>query len=247
MIRAYHRPQTLEEALQWLQNPNAFPLGGGTVLSQQKEGEIIAVDLQALGLDRIERRGNSLEIGARVTLQQLLEWEELPSDLQMALSLEAPLNVRNMATVAGTIVSCDGISPFVTGLLALDARLVRYEGTESQETPIGDFLPFRPRGLITAVRLPVGDVQFAFEYVARTPLDLPIVCAALTRWPSGRTRLALGGWGDHPRLAMDGPESSGLEIAARNAFYEAADTRASAEYRREMAAVLARRALAKLE
>lgn len=247
MIREYHRPQTLEEALQWLQHPNAFPLGGGTVLSQQKEGEIIAVDLQALGLDRIEPRGNFLEIGARVTLQQLLEWGELPPDLQVALSLEAPLNVRNMATVAGTIVSCDGVSPFVTALLALDARLIRYEGVEAQETLLGDFLPFRPRGLITAVRLPLGSVRFAFEYVARTPLDVPIVCAALTRWPSGCTRLALGGWGDHPRLAMDGPEAVGVEIAARNAFYDAADARASAEYRREMAAVLARRALAKLE
>jgi CO/xanthine dehydrogenase FAD-binding subunit len=45
---------------------------------------------------------------------------------------------------------------------------------------------------------------------------------------------------------MDGPEAEGLEIAARNAFYEAGDERASAEYRREIAAVLARRALEKV-
>jgi CO/xanthine dehydrogenase FAD-binding subunit len=245
MIREYHRPKTLEEALKLLQHPEAVPLGGGSWLSQQKEREVIAVDLQALGLNTIERRGPFIEIGAQVTLQQWLESEDCPEDMRRAISLEAPLNLRHTATVAGTIVTCDGSSPFVTALLALDARLVRYEDGKQQETFLGDFLPFRPHGLITTVRIP-AQVKFAFEYVARTPLDVPIVCAALTRWPSGRTRLTLGGWGEHPRLAMDGPEAEGLEIAARNAFYEAGDERASAEYRREIAAVLARRALEKV-
>jgi CO/xanthine dehydrogenase FAD-binding subunit len=245
MIREYHRPKTVEEALKLLQHPEAVPLGGGSWLSQQKEREVIAVDLQALGLNTIERRGPFIEIGAQVTLQQWLESEDCPKDMRQAISLEAPLNLRHTATVAGTIVTCDGSSPFVTALLALDARLVRYEDGKQQETFLGDFLPFRPRGLITTVRIP-AQVKFAFEYVARTPLDVPIVCAALTRWPSGRTRLTLGGWGEHPRLAMDGPEAEGLEIAARNAFYEAGDERASAEYRREIATVLARRALEKV-
>ncbi len=246
MIREYHRPKTLEEALELLQHPDAVPLAGGSWLSQQKERDVIAVDLQALGLNTIERRGQFIEIGAQVTLQQWLESEDCPEGMRLATSLEAPLNLRNTATVAGTIVTCDGTSPFVTALLALDARLVRYEnGNQAQETLLGDFLPFRPRGLITTVRIP-AQVKFAFEYVARTPLDVPIVCAALTCWPSGRTRLTLGGWGEHPRLAMDGAGAEGLEIAARNAFYEAGDERASAEYRREVAAVLARRALQKL-
>ncbi|MFO3796413.1 MAG: FAD binding domain-containing protein [Anaerolineales bacterium] len=247
MIRQYYRPKTMEEALSLLQQAGAFPLGGGTVLTNlQREEDIIAVDLQELGLGQIEVRGNSVEIGARVTLQQLMEWEGCPDDLRKALWLEAPLNLRNMATLAGTIVSCDGRSPLVTALLGLDARLTRYEERQPQEMQLGDFLPFRPRGLITAITLPVK-VRFAFEYVARTPADIPIVCVALTRWPSGRTRLTLGGWGDHPRLAMDGPQAEGIELAARNAFYHAEDERASAEYRREIAAVLARRALEKLE
>jgi hypothetical protein len=84
-------------------------------------------------------------------------------------------------------------------------------------------------------------VRLAFETVARTPADRPIVCAALAQWPSGRTRLALGGYGQAPLLAMDGNEPGGVETAVRNAFAEAGDEWASAEYRSEMAAVLAKR------
>ena len=34
MIKTYHRPQTLDEALALLNQPDTFPLGGGTLLSQ---------------------------------------------------------------------------------------------------------------------------------------------------------------------------------------------------------------------
>jgi len=44
---------------------------------------------------------------------------------------------------------------------------------------------------------------------------------------------------------MDGTESEGLEAAARNAYHEAADEYASAEYRMDVAATLAMRCLEK--
>ena len=79
--------------------------------------------------------------------------------------------------------------------------------------------------------------------MSRTPADKPIVCAALAQWNSGRTRLALGGIGKNPSLAMDGTEANGAEAAARNAFHEAADEYASAEYRMDVAATLAKRCM----
>src|SRR5215207_1624087 len=123
MITAYHRPQTLDEALTLLTQPNRIPLGGGTLLAKPTAEPVEAVDLQALGLDSIKKSGNNLEIGATVTLQQLLESEHCPAALKSALKLEAPLNIRNAATVAGTLVACDGRSTFVTCMLALDAKL----------------------------------------------------------------------------------------------------------------------------
>ena len=248
MITAYHRPKTLDEALTLLTQPNRTPLGGGTLLSKTTTDPVEAVDLQSLSLDSIKKSGNSLEIGATLTLQQLLESEICPEALKSALRLEAPLNLRNAATVAGTLVSCDARSTFVSVLLASDAKLEQKQmdnaKIESRSSNVGDFLPLRElQGtLITSITIPLN-VKLAFDYVSRTPTDKPIVCAALAQWNSGRTRLVLGGYGKSPLLAMDGTEAEGIESAARNAFHEANDEWASAEYRMDVAATLAKRCL----
>lgn len=246
MITTYHRPKTLDEALTLLSQPDVLPLGGGTLLSHPTTDPVEVVDLQALSLDSIKKSGNNLELGATVTLQKLLESEHCSEALRTALKLEAPLNLRNAATAAGTLVSCDGRSTFATVLLALDAKIeTRYSVDDVRDSNIGDFLPLRPRGLITSLTIPLN-VKLAVDYVSRTPADKPIVCAAVAQWNSGRTRLALGGYGKSPMLAMDGTEAEGIDTAARNSFHEAADEYASAEYRMDVAATLAKRCLERL-
>lgn len=245
MITQYHRPKTLEEALDLLARPGVRPLGGGSVLSRQREADFEVVDLQALGLNRLHKAGEKLTIGATVTLQALLESSAAPEALKTALRLEAPLNLRNTGTVAGALVACDGRSPFAAVMLALEAK-VTVVSHQSSVVSLGDLLPLREEALrgklITQIDIPLN-VKLAFEYVARTPADKPIVCAALAQWTSGRTRLVIGGWGSSPAVAMDGRDATGLEPAARNAAHDAADEFASAEYRREMAVVLAKRCL----
>ncbi len=246
MIINYHRPKTLEEALKLLTQPNRLPLGGGTLLSQGKTDSAEAVDLQLLGLDSLAAKGNELHLGATLTLQSLLESELCPDALKTALKLEAPLNIRNSATVAGTLVPCDGRSSFATTLLALDAKLEIREAVEkSRVSSLGEFLPLRSRGLITSIVIP-NNVKFAFEYVSRTPSDKPIVCVAVSVWSSGRTRVAVGGYGKSPMLAMDGTSSDDVAIAARNAFHEATDDFGSAEYRMDVAATLAKRCMERI-
>lgn len=263
MITAYHRPTTLDEALALLTHPNMLPLGGGTLLAHPHTSSplsatenIEVIDLQFLGLDSINMNGNNLEIGATTTLQGLLESGHCPTALKSALKLEAPLNIRNSATAAGTLVACDGRSTFGTTLLALDGKVLLGSQQNKEETlGIGDLLPLRGqiRGkLITKIVLPLN-VNLAFEYVSRTPADKPIVCAALAQWNSGRTRLAVGGYGRSPMLAMDGTESDvdssadsilqSAQAAVGNAFHESADAYASAEYRMDIAATLAKRCL----
>jgi CO/xanthine dehydrogenase FAD-binding subunit len=89
-------------------------------------------------------------------------------------------------------------------------------------------------------------LNLAFEYVARSPKDQPVVITAVAQWGSGRTRVALGGFGSAPIIAMDGTDESGVDIASRDAFAEAEDQWATAHYRRDVAAKLTLRCVARI-
>jgi len=244
MITEYHRPATLEAALKLLRRkqPETRPLGGGTLLSAPSTESVAVVDLQALKLNNTSLRGKSLHIGATATLQALLDTEGVQPALAAAMRHEASYNLRQAATVAGSLVGADGRSPFATAMLALDAQLTLQPKDET--IGYGELLALRAeklRGkLITKITISL-QTKVSYEYVARTPADLPIICIALATWPSGRTRLALGGFGDAPALALDGRDNSGLAEALENALGEAGDEWGTAEYRIEAGkALLAR-------
>ena len=244
MIIEYHRPATLEAALKLLRRrqPETRPLGAGTLLSAPSTESVAVVDLQALKLNNTSLRGKSLHIGATATLQALLETEGIQPALAAAIRHEASYNLRQAATVAGSLVGADGRSPFATAMLALDAQLTLQPKDET--IGYGELLALRAeklRGkLITKITISL-QTKVSYEYVARAPADLPIICIALATWPSGRTRLALGGFGDAPALALDGRDNSGLAEALENALGEAGDEWGTAEYRIEAGkALLAR-------
>jgi CO/xanthine dehydrogenase FAD-binding subunit len=247
MITAYHRPQSLEEALKLLARPQVrtLPLGGGTQIDRKLQVPFEVVDVQSLGMEQVQLSRELVQAGAAVRLQALLAHPELPDGLCLALELEASYNLRQVRTIAGALLAADGRSPLATTMLALDASL-RVERLDSspEQTSLGALLALQPPrlqgGLATRVEFP-RTPRVIYDYVARTPADLPIVCVAAARWPSGRTRLAVGGFGSAPRLAMDGPEESGWEAAVRNACASSTDQWASAEYRQEAAAILAGR------
>lgn len=258
MIVEYYRPETLEEALALLARDETLtvPLAGGSALDKASPQPLAVVDLQSLGLNTAQRRGNYLTLGAMFTLQSMLDhgdahptqaWK-LPAALTQAIKHEASYNLRQVATVAGTLVAADGRSPFTTAMLALDAVLTLQPG--SVEINLGDLLPVRGERLsdhlIVQVKFAMN-ARLAYESVSRTPSDQPILCVAVAVWPSGRTRVALGGFGRAPILAFDGNEASGIEIAARSACSHSGDQWASAAYRQDIAAILSLRALQQLQ
>lgn len=246
MIREYHRPETIEQALKLLARPtpHTLPLGGGTLLNAPSPDQFDVVDLQLLNLDRISKRGNTLVVGATATLQTLLENTHIHPSLQQAIRHEASRNLRQVATAAGSLVAANGRSPFATACLALDAALILQP--DDEKINYGDLLPLRNEQLygrlITQISIPL-QAKLAYQYVARSPADLPIVAVALAQWPSGRCRLVLGGYGDFPLLALDGKDAGGLVPAAENTFSHAGDEWASAEYRLEIANTLVQRSL----
>jgi CO/xanthine dehydrogenase FAD-binding subunit len=247
MIIEYHRPKTLEESLSLLSRkaPRTFPLGGGTRLSRQTKGDVAVVDLQELGLDQVQISGANLIIGAATRLQNILAQAQIPAALQKALVNEGGLNYRNQATIAGVIVDCDGRSAFATAMLAMNAHLVWLPG--EKKVDLGEYLSLRDSwesgGLIHSIELPMNG-KLSLEIVARTPMDRPILCAAVCRWSSGRTRVVLGGYGKTPMMVMDGPEPVGADQAASSAYLHAGDEWASAEYRSQTAGAIVRQMIA---
>lgn len=258
MILEYHRPQTVQQALELLarSSPNTVPLGGGTILNQPSSQGVAAVDLQALteqpdsGLGQLRSQGTNLTIGAAVRLQQLKEWGALPAALANVLKYEGSHNLRQIATVGGALVGADCRSGFAAAMLALDASLTSVRlNSQPQELSYGELLALRHRGLRGILILTVGiptQPKFAYLSISRTPADFPIVGAAVAVWPSKRTRVALTGYGGAPLLVADGSEPAGVDIAAREAFLHAQDEWATASYRSAMAQTLVLRCLDKI-
>lgn len=250
MIAEYFRPGTLDEAVTLLvdEQKNLKPLGGGTKLSRRQSEPLGVVDLQNTGLDQIETRGQRIMAGAAARLDQLLKHPDVHPEIKRAIMIDSAQNMRNMATLGGWLVSSDARSIFSTVLLALDATLTWMP--DEERIRMGNWLPMRetesPGVLMTEVEWWTRP-HLVFEYVARSPKDRPILIVAAAQWGSGRTRVTLGGYGGTPIVAMDGPEDRGVDVAVRDAYYEAEDTWATAVYRREVASRLALRCLDRID
>jgi CO/xanthine dehydrogenase FAD-binding subunit len=250
MISEYYRPDTVADALALLTDTqkNCRPLGGGTKLSRQHRGEFAVVDLQNTGLDQIEKQGQRLLAGGAVRMQALYEHEDVHPEIKRAIGIDVTANLRNMATLGGWLVSSTGRSVLSTALLALDATLT-WE-PDSERVRMGNWFPMRevepPGVLMTNVEWWLRP-YLVFEYVARSPKDRPILIVAAAQWGSGRTRIALGGYGKSPIVAMDGPDDTGIDVASRDAYSDAEDQWATALYRREVAPKLALRCLDRID
>lgn len=261
-LREYHRPTTLEEALHLLQRTDirTVPLAGGTELIGRGGAEIEAVvDLSALGLDFIERKGNTLRLGAMVRLQTIVERLREVADglLAEAARRMAGWNIRNMATLGGSLVGGGPHTPLSVSLAALGARLAITGQDEPLSWPIDEI----PQGQLIATvvtDLPEGAVGAGYEQVGRTPADHPIVCAAAVASCSDggtiHTRTAVGGLLARGLMVVDQAVADDIPAAVEAVAAQIippslpemaclSDYRGSAEYRRAVAPVVARRAL----
>jgi len=267
-ITEYHRPKEVIEAIRLLARPDTLtvPLAGGSQLVASGRRDVQAVvDLRDLGLASMRREGEALRIGATTTLQALIDSPESApawnAELARVAGLTAARNLREQGTIAGTLVAAENNSPLAVMLLALDASLTIEPGRKT--VSLEEFLQKRasllPASLITEVTIPLphpGEAA-AFEKVGRTPADLPIVCAAvrarLENAAVRDVRIGLGGVAATPVRApriekmLEGrsPDRVAFDLAEDDVD-PPSDFMGSADYRREMAAVLVRRAVARL-
>ena len=249
MIVEYHRPNTQDEAIVLLSrdDPPTIVIGGGLYINEVIEDPIAVVDLQNLDLAGINQKGNQIQIGASAKLQSMLDDEVIPQVIKEAIRQQENYNRRQVATIAGSLVAGDGRSAILCVILAMDAEVsLQGKNKKPEKITLGDLIPLKDEILIGKLISGISissEVVTAYHYVARSPADLPIVAAAVAKWPSGRTRVVLAGFGDLPRMVFDGPDDQGAEIAARDAYSEANDHWASAAYRSETAGILVTRCL----
>ena len=252
----YLRPKTIDEALDLL--TRGVPLAGGTQLTAQRYELDTVIDLQALALDGLTEQNGTILAGAMTRLQQLLSSDiNLPLVLQQACRYEAALNIRNQATLGGLLMGADGRSPLLTMLAVLDPEIKLAPGDEILR--ISEFFERRLSAAGTFLLLELSfdlPVCLAYDYVARAPMDRPLVCAAAVRVKRDGEdilRVALGGYGEQPSSwAWEGVGASldGLlteaSTKASEIYRSAGDAFASAEYRSEIAGILARRVVSEV-
>ncbi|MCP3973555.1 MAG: hypothetical protein GY720_03585 [bacterium] len=242
-IRRYHRPATIEEALELLARSEVTtaPLGGGTVLNGRPESlpeEV--VDLQSLGLNSIDRDGPALRFGATALLQDVVDHEWTPPVLRDLAHGEAPNTFRNAATVGGTVGSADPESRFLAGLVAYGAVATLATSQGDERIAVGELLEDRTEldgKIITGVEIDVSG-QGAAAGTARTPADTPIVLVVGRRLEDGQVNLAATGLAPVP-ITIDLDRISDLDPPG--------DFRGTPEYRRHLASVLGARVMSELE
>lgn len=247
----YERPKTVDAALQALEDGVA--LSGGTYLTPIRRSLTKVVDLQDLGLDAISQRGPRMQIGANATLEEVRRavGATIP-DLALACRLEAALNVRNQATMAGSIVAGGGRSALLCSLMALHPTLnVEPDSREISIREVLDLSQSEAAFIIIGLTLEPPQ-SFVYEQVARSPLDLPIICAAAARLEGGRYGLAMGGWGPRPiqleeaeALLAEGKSKQAVDAGAGR-LQGAGDQWASSAYRERVGRVLIERVVGKV-
>jgi len=240
LLAEYYKPQSIAEAVQLLQRTDIRlrPLAGGSQLVGALETRAITdvdgvVDLAGLGLHRILATNDLLRLGAMATLSNVgnhpVAGELAGGILRRTAHYEGPVNLRNAATIGGVVAAAEMDSEFYAALLALDTSIITSDGKTESITPLADFSIPSPHRLIIAGIIPVRALRAGHARIARTPSDRCIV-AAVAVVGEGVERVALCGMGQRPVLA-DGP------------LNPPDNWKGSAEYRREMAAIVQQRAL----
>ena len=254
-----------------LANPAARLLAGSTdiglwVTKQFRDlGDIVYVGNVA-ELKRIEVRGDELHIGAGVSLETA--WRALaerwPGVAEVGLRFAGP-PVRHAGTLGGNVANGSPIGDAAPVLMALDAQIELRRGDTLRRLPLQYFYTdyqrnlMQPGEFVQALAVPLASMRRqvrAYKISKRFDCDISALCAGFSIELDGATvsavRLAFGGLAGIVKRAalaeaalLGQPWNENSLAAAQAALAEdftpLSDMRASADYRRQVAANLLQR------
>ena len=192
----YHRPDSLEEALQLLaeHGEEAKILAGGQSLIPVMKLRLAApahlIDIGRLGMDSIAEADGHLAIGALARHRDLERSDLLkaryPVMAAAAPQISDPI-VRNLGTIGGSLCHADPAGDWGSVMLALQASVVLRSGRGERELPISEFLEdtfttaLEPDEILTGVRVPQpsGSSGGTYLKMERKVGDFATVAAAL--------------------------------------------------------------------
>ncbi len=233
----------------------------------------VAIDLKHIpDLTRIEATSDGgWRIGAAASVGQLgahAEFARAHPGLLGSARLIGSLQIQNRATLGGNLCNAAPSGDAVPLMIALDARAEIAGPDGSRSVAVAEVATGPGRSslttaeIVTAILLPPSAPRSAARYLRFTPrreMDIAVAGAGVTLalGADGRitnARVVLASVGPTPVIASNAaaallgnaPSRALFAAAGTKAAHEAkpiSDTRGSAEYRRELVAVLTRRAL----
>ena len=261
-------PGTSDELARWYAvNPDATLIAGATDVGlwvtkdfRDRTGKMpnVAFLNRCKDLQQIDDQGDSLRIGAGVTMTDVLAAVRAlhPSYAEM-IRRYGSQQVRNAATIGGNIANGSPIGDNPPALIALDATLHLRHGDARRDIPIEDFFiaygkqDRQPGEFVAAVTIPKSAPALrCYKLSKRFDQDISAVCGCfnitVTDGTIADARIAFGGMAGTPKRAasteaalVGRPWSFETMTAAAanlaNDYQPMSDMRASAAYRMEAA------------
>ena len=181
----YVRVGNAAEAYELLQkNRNNKIVGGGIWMRLGSRRVATAIDLSACGLDQIEETETEFRIGAMCTLRQLERHAALNALVNNAFEFAVHdivgVQLRNTATVGGSIYGRFGFSDVLSAFLALDSYV---ELTGAGRVPLAEFVDMGyVRDVIEHVVVVKHDYRASYEAVRKAATDFPSLNVTAAWW-----------------------------------------------------------------
>lgn len=181
-IENYIMVDSLDEAYELNQSRSNVILGGIMWLKMSNRKIENAIDLTNLGLNTIEEDDDSFKIGCMCTLRELEVHQGLNEEfnglLRKSVEHIVGVQLRNGATIGGTIFSRFGFSDVLTALLALDSYVELYKGGI---VSLEDFIAMRTdNDILVRIIIKKDNRKVSYSTLRKSSTDFPVLACAVS-------------------------------------------------------------------
>jgi len=264
-VKEYVKPNKVEEAYEIGQMPNAFYVSGGLMVAQLKISKVEhLIDLKSLGYEGIEDQGKEIKIGANTKISALMSDKILllyGQPFRDALKEIGSMQIRNMATVGGSIAFKLGWSDLTTIFMTLNSKVEFYDGSFRKESLEAYLVGNHKGAIITSLYVPKPSGFWAFEKFSKSTFDIATLKLGIKIDIKGKkikdARIVVG---SRPMISERQEEVENFLIGKElNQMIDkvgdqiekivkcGTDIRASAEYRKALSKALLTKAMRRVE